>query len=53
MGRNMLGKVPHDLATWLNKDNPELYTFHSYRRTSATSAANGSMTSDQMQSFFG
>ena len=53
MGRNMIGKVPHDLATRLHKDNPDLYTFHSYRRTSATSAANGSMTSDQMQSFFG
>ena len=53
MGRNMISKVPHAVTTRLNKENPELYTFHSYRRASAISAANGSMTSDQMQSFFG
>ncbi len=53
MGKNMIGKVPHDVATRLNLSNPEDYTFHSYRRTSATSAANGGMTSEQMQGFFG
>jgi hypothetical protein len=40
MGKNMIGKVPHDVATRLNLSKPEDYTFHSYRRTSATSAAN-------------
>lgn len=53
MGRNMLGKVPHDVATRLKLANPANYTFHSFRRTSATAAADGSMTSEQMQSFFG
>ncbi len=28
MGRNMIGKVPHDLATRLNKENPDLYSVH-------------------------
>ena len=53
MGKNMIGKVPHDVATRLKLAKPEDYTFHSYRRTSATSAANGGMTSEQMQGFFG
>jgi len=53
LGRNMIGKVPHDVATRLNLAKPEDYTFHSYRRTSATSAANGGMSSEQMQDFFG
>jgi site-specific recombinase XerC len=53
MGKNMIGKVPHDVATRLYLSKPEDYTFHSYRRTSATSAANGGMTSEQMQGFFG
>jgi len=53
MGRNMIGKVPHDVASRLNLENTAQYTFHSYRRTSASSAANGSMSADQMQTFFG
>ena len=48
LGRNMLGNVAHDVATRLNLSNPESFTFHTYRRTSATSAANGGMTSEQM-----
>ncbi len=53
MGKNMVGKVPHDVATRMGLPNQESYTFHSYRRTSATSAANRGMTADQMQGFFG
>jgi hypothetical protein len=53
MGKNMVGKVPHDVATRMGLPNPESYTFHSYRRTSATSATNGGMTPEQMQGFFG
>jgi hypothetical protein len=48
IGKNMVGKVPHDVATRLGLPNAEDYTFHSYRRTSATSAANGGMTAEQM-----
>ena len=53
MGKNTVGKVPHDVARRLKLDNPDDYTFHSYRRTSATTAANGGMTSEQMQGFYG
>ncbi len=49
MGKNTLGKVPHDVARRLKLTSPKDYTFHSYRRTSATTAANGGMTSEQMQ----
>ncbi len=53
MGRNIVGKVPHDLAKRFNLANADQYTFHSFCRTSATSAGNGGMTTNQMQSFFG
>ena len=53
LGRNMLGNVAHDVACRLNLSNPESFTFHTYRRTSATSAANGGMTSEQMLYFYG
>jgi hypothetical protein len=53
MGRNMVGKVPHDLAIRLELPNVDDYTFHSFRRTSASLAANGGSTSNQMQDFFG
>jgi hypothetical protein len=52
MRKNMVGKVPHDVATRMGLPNAEDYTFHSYR-TSATSAASGEMTAEQMQVFFG
>ncbi len=53
MGKNTVGKVPHDVARRLKLDNLGDYTFHSYRRTSATTAAKGGMTSEQMQGFYG
>ncbi len=40
MGKNMIGKAPHDVATRLKLLKPDQYTFQTYRRTSATSAAN-------------
>jgi hypothetical protein len=48
MGKNTLGKVLHDIACHLKLANPKDYTFHSYRRMSATTAANGGMTSEQV-----
>jgi len=51
MGKNTLGKVPHNVARHLKLANPKDYTFHSYRRMSATTAANGGMTSEQMHGF--
>ena len=53
MGRNMIAKLPHEIAALLSLPNPSLYTFHSFRRTSATSAADGGSTSAQMTDFFG
>ena len=34
MGKNMIGKVPHDVATRFNLPKPENYTFHSYLKCS-------------------
>jgi len=53
MGKNMLGKVSHDDATRLKLANPKDYTYHSYSRISATTDANGGMTSEQMHWFYG
>ena len=53
LGKNMVGKVPSDMATHLHIDEPKKYTFHSYRRSAATAVADAGATSDQMQDFFG
>ena len=53
MGRNMLSEVPHMVAEFLGKENPEDYTFHSFRRSSATAAADQGATAQQMVDFFG
>jgi len=45
MGKNMIAKVPHEIATLLSLPDSSLYTFHSFRRTSVSSAADdGSST---------
>ena len=36
MGKNTIGAVPKDIATFLNLENPATYTGHSFRRTSAS-----------------
>ena len=53
LGKNMVGKVPSDMATHLHIDEPKKYTFHSYRRSAATAVADAGATSDQMQDFLG
>ncbi len=53
MGRNMVWRVPHELATRLGLPDPDLFTFHSFRRTSATSAADGGSSTAQITYFFG
>ena len=35
VGINTIGKVPEDIAKFLNLENPEQYTGHSFRRSSA------------------
>ena len=51
MGHNIVSKVPSDMAKRLQLENPECYTFHSFRRSAATAAATA--TSEQMMDFFG
>jgi integrase len=53
MGKNMFTQMPHLVAELLSLPEPDKYTFHSFRRTAATSAADASATSDQMVDFFG
>ena len=53
MGRNKLAEVPHEVARFLGKERPEDFTFHSFRRSSATAAADAGATAQQMQDFFG
>ncbi len=53
MGKNMISKVPNDIASRLALQDPEKYTFHSFRRTRATSAADGGASTKQMVDFFG
>lgn len=36
IGINKIGNIPKQIADYLNLPNPELYTSHSFRRTSAT-----------------
>ena len=53
MGRNMLCEIPHQVAEFLGKENIQDYTFHSFRRSSATAAADQGATAQQMVDFFG
>lgn len=40
VGKNTFGSIPCKIAKFLNLENPEKYTGHSFRRTSATLLAN-------------
>lgn len=40
MGKNSISAVPSKIALFLKLENPEKYTGHSFRRTSATLLAN-------------
>lgn len=53
MGKNTVCKVPHEIAELLSLPDPSRYTFHSFRRTSATSAADSGATTEQLVDFFG
>ena len=53
MGKNYLSNVPHEMAMRLSLENPANYTFHSYRRSAATMAANEGASGLQMQQHFG
>ena len=53
MGKNIIAKVPHEMANFLKKTNAKDYTFHSFRRSSATVAADNGASAQQMIDFFG
>ncbi len=50
---NIIAQVPHEVADYLDKEDPSIFTFHSFRRSSASIAADMGGTALQMQSFFG
>ena len=51
MGKNTLSSIPKEVARILGKDNPDSYSFHSLRRSSATMAADNGATVAQMMDF--
>ena len=53
MGRNKISEVAREVARFLGKPNPEDYSFHSFRRSAATAAADAGATAQQMVDFFG
>ena len=53
MGKNKLSDVPHEIAKFLSVPECDKYTFHSFRRTAATSAADAGSSTEQLMDFFG
>lgn len=53
MGKNTLYQFGKDIAISLGLENPEQYTGHCFRRTSATIAADSGATPHQLQRAFG
>ena len=53
LGKNMIGKIPSEIAKRINIENPDRFTFHSFRRSAATAVADVGATSAQMCDFFG
>ena len=53
LGRNMVGQIPHEMAKFLEIPTPKEFTFHSFRRSAATAAADTGASSAQMTDFFG
>jgi integrase len=46
VGINTIGKIPEDIATFLGLENPEKYTGHSFRRSSASWLADSGADKD-------
>ncbi len=53
MGKNKVSDVPHEIAKFLGVPECDKYTFHSFRRTAATRAADGGSSTEQLVDFFG
>ena len=52
MGKNSVAGVPKEMASFLEKDNSDAFTFHSLRRSSATAAADSGATAQQLTDFY-
>ena len=52
MGKNMIGKVPSDMAERMNLQNASGFTFHLFRRSAATAVEDVGATSEHMCDFF-
>ena len=53
LGKNKVAEVAKEMAVHLGLEKPESFSFHSYRRSSASAAADSGATSDQLVDFFG
>ena len=53
IGKNLVSKVPAEVAQLLKRENPNTFTFHSLRRTSATIAVDQGASMQQMTDFYG
>jgi hypothetical protein len=53
MGKNKVSDVPHEIAKFLSVPECDKYTFHSFRRTAATSTADAGSSTEQLIDFFG
>jgi len=53
MGKNTLAFVPREIAKFIGLQECDKYTFHSFRRTSATSEADAGSSTEQLVDFFG
>ena len=51
LGKNTISDVPHFMAKYLNKDDVKSFTFHSFRRSAATAAADTGATAAQLTDF--
>ena len=52
MGKNYLYNIGKDIARYLNLENPDTYTGHCFRRSSATMAADAGITAPELQRHF-
>ena len=53
VGKNLVSKVPCEMATVLGLDNPVSFTFHSLWRSSATTVADSGAFVQQLMDFYG
>ena len=53
LGKYSVSNIPKEMTEFLEKENVSEFTFHSLRRSSATSAADNGATAQQMTDFYG